>query len=223
MATQAQKDLVTNVDDLEAAEAGIVTDELSLTRAIANASKIFIANSFTLTTPVAVNKTVLINGNNQTLTSPVTFATGLSHNTTVVISANDVEVSKLTVNANSTAPGTWVSPARFAVQVNDATGVKLTDITLVNGQAGLLINAETANASVTANGIHTDGNGFGGIEVFTKTADLTARLDLMGTNTHDDLNGPAIWSEGLGTETVNAPGYTSAVNPNNNAQIYYTK
>lgn len=220
--TAAQKALVTNSAALTAAEAGIVTDEASLTSAIANATEIFIAEDIVLTAPVAVNKTVSINGNGKTLKAPNAFAAGLSHNTAVVIQANDVEVSKLTVDANSATPGTWVSPARFGMQVYDATGVKLTDITLKNGQAGLLVNAQTADASVIANNIHTIGNGFGGIEVFAAST-FTSMLSLTDS-THEDASGmPAIWSEGAGTRGVYAPGYTSKKNPDNQAQIYYTK
>lgn len=230
LATQAQKDLVTNYTDLEAAEAGIVTDEPSLTSAIANASKIFIVNGFDLTAPVVVNQTVSINGNGNTLKAPNAFAAGLSHNSAIVIQANNVEVSTLTVNANSAAPGTWGTPARFGMQVYNATGVKLTAITLENGQAGLLVNAKEGHASVIANGIRTIGNGFGGIEVFAE-ANFTSTLDLTGS-THEDATGkPAIWSEGAGSEVVNAPGYSAvdgdATPPANGSvpsgKIYYTK
>lgn len=219
--SDAQQGQVTNLPLLVAAEAGVVTDEASLTTAIANASKIFIKNSFTLTAPVVIDKKVSINGNKQTLIGPAVI-TGATYNTTVVILANDAEVSNLTVNAASAAPGTWVTPARFGMQVYDATGVKLTNITLKNGQAGLLVNAATKDASVVANGIHTVGNGFGGIEVFAATSKTATFTTDAAGNTHTDLvNIAPIWSDGLGTKTVNATGYTAGAIVNN--KTHYTK
>jgi len=225
----AQKAFVTNTAVLTAAEAGIVTDQVSLTNAIANVSKIFIKNGFTLTNPIVIDKKVSINGNGQTLTSPATI-TGASHNSTVIILANDTELFNLTVDAASTAPGTWVSPARFGVQVYDATGVKLTNITLKKGQAGLLVNAMNKDASVNASGIHTVDNGFGGIEVFA-AATFVSTLTITGSTHSDAIGKPAIWSEGAGIEVVNAPGYNAvdgdATPPANGTvpvgKIYYTK
>lgn len=227
--TDAQKALVTNLPALVAAEAGIVTNEASLTNAIANASKIFIANDITLTAPVVIEKTVSINGNNKKLTGPGAI-TGAAHNSTVVIFANNTELFNLTVDAASTAPNTWVTPARFGMQVYDATAVKLTNITLQNGQAGLLVNAATKDTSVVANGIHTVGNGFGGIEVYA-TAGNESTLTISNSTHADASNMPAIWSEGAGNEVVNAPGYNKvdgdATPPTNGSvpqgKIYYTK
>lgn len=200
--TPAQKSLVTNLALLTEAEAGIVTDETSLTSAIDNVTQIFIANDILLSAPFVVNTTVSINGNGKILKAPQAKFAGLSHNTAVVITANDVEVTNLTVDANAATPGTWQTPARFGMQVYDAVEVKLTNVTLKNGQAGLLVNAATGNASVEANGVNTADNGFGGMEVFA-AAGHTATLNLVDNN-HHGFNSitPAIWTEGNGTTTV---------------------
>lgn len=218
--TPAQKGFVANLADLTEAEAGIVTDEASLTSAIANASKIFIANDITLTAPVVVNQTVSINGNGKTLTAPQAGFAGLSHNSAVVIQANDVEVTNLTVDANAATPGTWQTPARFGMQVYDATGVKLTDVTLKNGQAGLLVNAATADASVEANGVNTEGNGFGGMEVYA-AAGHTATLNLVDFNQNGFASTtPAIWTEGAGTRVVDTANSIGMYEQFNAGEIY---
>ncbi|AXI01213.1 hypothetical protein DV702_16685 [Sporosarcina sp. PTS2304] len=195
-----QQGLVTNYALLEEAEAGIVTDEATFATAIANADKLFLANDISLGSTVAIDQEVLINGNGKTLTSTVDPINGLTHNTSVVVSANNVEITNLTVDANATTPGTWQTPARFGMQVYNATGVKLTDVTLKNGQAGLLVNARLSDASVTGTGINTDGNGFGGIEIFAD-ATFTSTLTLTEPQMHTTSN-PAIWSEGAGTTNV---------------------
>lgn len=210
---------VTNYEDLLDAKAGIVIDEDSLNFAIQNASKIFLTKSIELKEFLLIDKKVQINGNSKTLKGPQSI-TGVAHNSTVVIQADNVEISNLTVNANSVSTGVWVSPARFALQVYDVTGVKLTNVSLGDGQAGLLVNAKTANADVIAEKLYTTNNGFGGIEVFAadgKTSTLT-----ISNSTHTDATDkPAIWDEGAGTKNVVSSEYTKV--EQDNGQNYYTK
>lgn len=207
------------------AEKGIVADFAELKAALAdtNVSIVFLTTDITLSENLVVTHKIDLFGNSKKLVSNNSTVFNGGTNSTLIIQAADTKLIGLTIDVTNADPAGWTTPAYFAVQVYDVTGVELTDVTLSNGDAGLLINAATKDAGATATNLTTIGNEFGGVEVFSAVGQTATFVTNALGNTHTDVAGtPAIWSEGAGTEVVDAS-YNGAPNPNNVNQIYYTK
>lgn len=99
-----------------------------------------------------------------------------------VLGANGVNISNLSVDAAAVnTANKW--DGLYGLQVYQATGVNLDNVTLMNGDAGLLVNG----SSVTVNDITTSNNEFGGIEVSQgKDVTSSAQLTVNGSSTHTD-------------------------------------
>lgn len=123
-----------------------------------------------------------------------------------------------TISGNSTE-GIWES--LYIVHVYRTTAT-LKNITLTNGDAGLLVNGST----VTLEGkVDVSGNDFGGIEV-SQGSGVTepAILNISGTitNTTEVEGKPTIWLDNL-TEGFNGEGFEKVVMADKNQVHFYFK
>lgn len=132
----------------------------------------------TLTQPVQVNKPVTIDGAGKTVTSAFDRTSNLN-NAAFVVTANNATLKNLTVTTTSTLTATSGFPTKpHAVVTYNVTGALITNVTLKDNLAGLIVNG----SKVTIDGVHTAGNLWYGIDVDKAGAILTVR----GTNTHTE-------------------------------------
>ena len=134
-----------------------VIDEASLTSALndASVSAIKLGASFEVTAQISVDRAVVIDGNNKTISvaDDTTWSTvnGYKHLLNVV--ADGVTIKNLTLDSNGKA---------YGLQGYTAASIVLENVTTMNSKgAGLTVNGST----VTATGLHTAGNAWGGVNV----------------------------------------------------------
>lgn len=100
-------------------------------------------------------------------------------------------VQDITIDAALQDPTKWVGT--YAIQVyNNDEGATLTDVTVKNANAGILVNSSNVTLSGT---IDVSDNGFGGIELSNGTPSLDAS-DATITNESEELGLPTIWVDG---------------------------
>jgi len=136
-----------------------------------------------------------------------------------ILGVDNVSISNLIIDAKDiNEENKW--NGIYTVQVYNSNAAKLDNVTLKNGDAGLLVNGSI----VTANNIQTLGNEFGGIEVSKGAGELkNSKLTVTGISTHQDkLGTPAIWVYPE-QELVDSDQYvvTDENQGNNNNQTYY--
>lgn len=136
----------------------------------ANGDEVRLDKNATLAAMVRVTKPLTLDGNNKTLTASYSFTENGVDNAVITVLANSVAIKNLTTTNTSAL----AKPHGIVAQ--EVTGLSLSDVTLQNGRAGAIING----SKVTANGIHTAGNSWYGINVDRANAELT----ISGSNSH---------------------------------------
>lgn len=131
------------------------------------------------------------------------YSQGENKSVLTVLSANNVNISRLTVDAKDiNKADKW--DGIYTLQVYNSTDVNLTKVSLKNGDGGLLVNG----SAVTVTDITTIGNEVGGIEVSKGTAEglSNSSLTIKGNSVHEDeANKPAVWV--YPNQTLNADQY----------------
>lgn len=163
-----------------------------------NIESIFIIGNIAITEKLCINHPVTIDGGGNTITVTSDLGTGNSTKHALGIEANDVTIKNLTINNASKA---------YGVQAYVAKGITLNNITINNSKgAGLTVNG----SSVTANGLNTNLNAWGSVNVDPGDGVKTASIfTLNGGSLTENIQ---IWSDGkyvsgAATVTVNAAGY----------------
>lgn len=166
---------------------------------------------------------VEINGNNKTVTlQNQTALTDATRNTAILVQANNVKISHLTIDVSLSrnAPRVQPQPMYIGLEVDNKTGIILDDMTFRNGHAGLLIHAKTNDVRVTATNIRTNDHSVGGIGVnVSNPHNVTLTIKADGNN-HTPTTKPAIWAEGGGNINVTDQRYIPSVVGN---EIHYYK
>ena len=167
--------------------------ELEIALNDSNVKKIVLKNNIETTSQVLIKQAgQTIDGAGYTISAAENmFYHNPNKSVLTVLNANDVNIFNLTVDASAVnTADKW--DGLYALQVYQATGVNLDGITLMNGDAGLLVNG----SSVTVNNITTSNNEFGGIEV-SQGKDVTsqAQLTVSGESKHGNDN-VHIWTVG---------------------------
>ena len=147
------------------------------------------ANITGITKTVSVARTLTIEGESHKLTFTTLEKVG-EVASGLVLMANDIKVTDLTVEM--TAEDGW--QGNYAMQVYNATGVVLNNVTAVNGDAGLLVNSSEVELTGTTT---LNGNEFGGIEVSKSSNEemRNSKLTVTGTIVMDNesTTAPLIW------------------------------
>lgn len=155
-----------------------VSDEAELTAALADThvETITLDASFEVSATVQVNRSVTIDGNDETITA----GGAISH--VILITASDVTIKDLTVDGDDNMV--------HGIQAYVVTGITLENITSINnGKSGILVNGST----VTVTDVTTSGNGWHAINVDQGSGVTTvAALTISGTSSHGETV-PAIW------------------------------
>ena len=173
-------------------EAGYTTLGAALEAATEGNNTIVLLKDLEVTAQINVTESVTIEGAGYTITAKNTggWAADNPNKHLLNITASNVTVQNLTLDSNNQACGN---------QAYNATGVTFTNVTMKNSpNAGLLVNRST----VTANGLTTSGNAWGGVNVDGGTPHFT----LTGNSTLNEAN--KIWAEKAnGPAVVDAAGY----------------
>ncbi len=151
------------------------TTYTSLAAAVAAASSgdtIELNKDTTLDSMVFLDKSLTLDGKGHTVTAPYSFTTNGVDNAVLTITANNVTVKNLTATNTSTG----AKPHGIVVQ--QVSGITLTNLSLLNGRAGMIVNA----SKVVASNITTSGNSWYGINVDRTNAVLT----IKGATTHTE-------------------------------------
>ena len=141
---------------------------------------------------LSVYKDVTLEGNGKTLSFNALNKDENGVASALVINKDNVVVNDLTVEM--TAQDGW--QGNYAIQVYNAEGVVLNNITASNGDAGLIVNASKVELTGTTTLLN---NEFGGIEVSRGTAEGLSNSELTVTGTismnNEYLTVPTIWIE----------------------------
>ena len=171
---------------------------------------------------LTINKDIVLEGNGKTLSFNAISKDASGVATALVINKDNVVVNDLTVEM--TAQDGW--QGNYAIQVYNAEGVVLNNITASNGDAGLIVNASKVELTGTTTLLN---NEFGGIEVSKGTAEGLENSELTVTGTismnNEYLTVPTIWIE-KDQGTVVGEGvadyYVTTETNNKNQTFYYS-
>ena len=141
---------------------------------------------------LSINKDIILEGNGKTLSFNAISKDASGVATALVINRDNVVVNDLTVEM--TEQKGW--QGNYAIQVYNAEGVVLNNITASNGDAGLIVNASKVELTGKTTLLN---NEFGGIEVSKGTAEglEDSKLTVTGTISmkNEYLTVPTIWIE----------------------------
>ncbi|MBQ6076149.1 MAG: right-handed parallel beta-helix repeat-containing protein, partial [Lachnospiraceae bacterium] len=159
----------------------------------------------TLTAPLEINKSITIEGNNKTISA------GAAMNQAILVGSNDVTLQDLTVDG--------AGNAKHGIQAWHATGVVLENVTAKNGTGyGVLVNG----SAVTAEGLNTSGNGWGGVNLDTSSDPMAATFT-MSSGTLAEANSVVVENDEASIPvTLNISGGSFqgvGTNPNNNSGL----
>lgn len=175
-----------------------VSSEAELSAALAaHKALIVLTGSFEVNARITVSYPLTLNGNGKTISAGEgwTGSTNLDKHLLCVDGENakDVAIKNLTFDSTGRA---------YGIQAYGVTGVKLENVTAKGSLgAGLTVNS----ASVTAVGLHTSGNAWGGVNVDIKVASGSASFTFDAGSAFDEGAGkPAVYSERADV-TVHAP------------------
>ena len=151
---------------------------------------------------------VTLDGGGYTI-SPSFARTDNSNNAALGVLGDNVTIKNLTVNG--------VNGIKLhGINVYEATGVVLNDVTLTNnGQNGLVVNG----SNVTVNNITTMNNGWGGIDVDMGSVSTPAVLTVNGTSTQTETLGLDIYIDKIVDK--NTPTYNSVADTNSQYFVTY--
>lgn len=187
---------VADVSNLVELEAALIKDEIktiNITKSIENIPE-----------TIEVGKDVTINGNEHalTFTDDIMYKPGIEGKVKkdngkngILITGSNIKIENLKVDVLA-KPYDWQGV--YGIQVYNATGVTLKDVSSTGADGGVLVNA----SEVTLTGeVNVSGNEFGGIEVSKgEEPDLdNPILNVNGTVTYaqETETKPVIWIDGL--------------------------
>ena len=162
-------------------------------------STVKLGASFEASGKITVSRPVTIDGNGMTITAAEGWTGSTNSDKHLLgIESDDVTVKNLTLNSSSKA---------YGLQAYCAADVTLENVTLQGSVgAGLTVNS----SSVTATGLHTSGNAWGGVNIDMNVPDHATVLTFDATSTFGETAG--VYSDNGGV-TVNAPeGYACVQN-----------
>jgi hypothetical protein len=167
--------------EVAAVTSATVTSQDQLLTALADEDiqTITIGSDFPVTSSVAINRSVTISGNEKTITGDF-VKTSTSNNSVLLVTADNVAIRNLTVDAESHAN------SLHGIHVYQASGVTLDSVVARNALTGINVN----DSDVTVTNVTTSGNLWGGINVDKGTA----TLNISGDSAHSDV-GPAVWKD----------------------------
>lgn len=221
-----QRHFYLSEDNLPQDESVAVTDNYEdIKNAVANEEVQLIKLSGDIETTEALNITrdVSIDGQGNTLTVDA------SNKNAIVINAADttradgeISISNINITFTGEAPVDW--RGAYGINLYRAANVKLRDISVSNGNAGVLING----SSVTLEGVvDVSNNTFGGIEV-SKGVDVTEAPYISGDvsnlkNDSEAVSKPTVWTDGedVGADRVNVTGLTAVENAKTNQNHFF--
>jgi len=198
-----------------------VTTEAELRTALLGSNIISISNDITgISAPLVItqpNTTII--GNSKTLSFSGLEAITSGEDDGIIITANDVTLSALTVNANLPAPATWVGT--YAIHAYNVTNAALTSVTAKGANGGILVNGSTVTL---ASAINVSGNGFGGIES-SRGSGLpnNPALNVSSatfTNESEAYGLPTIWEDGVTGTVTTATGQFNKMVKGGQTQYY---
>lgn len=165
---------------------------------------IILTADFTTSAQLDITTAIIVNGNGHTITvaDDVTWSTENGSKHLVLIqgdNANNVTLKNITLNSNNKAHG---------LQAYCVTDTTLQNVTLTNSVgAGLTVNG----ATVTATGLTTSGNAWGGVNVDQGTG-VTDTTSFTFDATSTFAENTPVYSDNGTTVTVNAPEGYAGVN-----------
>lgn len=165
---------------------------------------IILTANFTTSTQLDITTAITVNGNGHTITAAddVTWSTENGSKHLVLIqgdNANNVTLKNITLNSNNKAHG---------LQAYCVTDTTLQNVTLTNSVgAGLTVNG----ATVTATGLSTSGNAWGGVNVDQGTG-VTDTTSFTFDATSTFAENTPVYSDNGSTVTVSAPEGYAGVN-----------
>lgn len=165
---------------------------------------IILTANFTTSAQLDITTAITVNGNGHTITADTnaTWSTENGSKHLVLIqgnNANNVTLKNITLNSNNKAHG---------LQAYCVTNTTLQNVTLTNSvSAGLTVNG----ATVTATGLSTSGNAWGGVNVDQGTG-VTDTTSFTFDTTSTFAENTPVYSDNGTTVTVNAPEGYAGVN-----------
>lgn len=188
----------------------LVTNEAELKAALASdLETIKLGDDMEVSGQVTINRAVVIDGNGKTITATSwedANPTVKGDASLVLINAVDgaVVLKNITLTGAKTIYTTATGGSKdygHGLNVFASSDVTLENVTLTDNEgAGMVVNSST----VSATGLHTSGNSWGGVNVDKNESD-PAVFTFDGTSTFAEAEGkPAVYSDG-GDVTVNAP------------------
>lgn len=149
----------------------------SVLAAIQDGDTIELDSNISTNKQITITKAITINGNGNAIT-PTFTKTDNSNNSAIGVQADGVKINDLTVDGSS---GTDL----HGINVYEATGVELNNITAQNFRSGIVVGK---GSEVTASNITTSGNSWHGINVDK----AGSKLIIESTSNHNE-NGPDIY------------------------------
>lgn len=177
----------------------------SWSAAIEAGKNIVVTADFTTDAQLQITKAITVNGNEHTITAANDW-TGTANENKHLLSvigddANNVAIKNLTLDSNNAA---------YGVQAYCVEGTTLTNVTLQNSKgAGLTVNGST----VTANGLTTSGNAWGGVNI-DKGTDVTDNTTFTFDANSTFAEASPVYSDDATQVAVTAPeGWAKAATP----------
>ena len=176
--------------------------------------KYYLANSFTATNQIVIDKAITLDGNGKTISrkTPTTDASE-GDKAIILINANGVEIEDLTVSGTD-VQAAW-NGGEWGIKVFNATDVVLSNVTVTKANAGIQVNSSEVTLTGT---ITVSGNTYGGIGV-TKSEDSTLRKSTLTASSANivcaDEDVPALWLDAAGYGDITAPSSMTEVKPVN--------
>lgn len=173
---------------------------------------IILTADFTTSTQLDITTAITVNGNGHTITAAndVTWSTENGSKHLVLIqgdNANNVTLKNITLNSNNKAHG---------LQAYCVTDTTLQNVTLTNSVgAGLTVNG----ATVTATGLTTSSNAWGGVNVDQGTG-VTDTTSFTFDATSTFAENTPVYSDNGTTVTVNAPEGYAGVNASGTKYVW---
>jgi hypothetical protein len=184
------------------AYAATVTNESNLTSALIDntVDTITLGSDITLTSPVLVNRSVVIDGSGKKFSA--TFSKSNSadtdHNAAIIVTSPNVTIKNLVVDG--TVGGQSWPTQLHGINIYQSANVLIDTVTVSNfGGAGINVNGSV----VTATNLITNGNKWGSVNIDPGLGVNTASVFTLNSGTLSESN--QIWSDGTnvtGTATV---------------------
>lgn len=176
--------------------------------AVEAGKNIIVTADFTADAQLIINKAITVNGNGKTVTAGVwEDPNPTSGGDASLVSIDNVTDAVVLKNITLTGAKHIVTGTGAEAKTDYASGlnvyksgsVTLSNVTLSgNAAAGMVVNSSTVGAA----GLHTSGNGWGGVNIDANVADTAASLTFDATSTFEEA--AAVYSD-KGGVTVNCP------------------